>query len=64
MFYKKIVLFINGKNNSDDGKQEQQNLRRRSEQYAEIKAQKGKTIDNSITQISVNCRIKLSGMIG
>jgi hypothetical protein len=38
----KRVLVIDGKNNNDDGKQEKHKLRRRSEQYAEIKAQKGK----------------------
>jgi hypothetical protein len=42
MFYRKSVLVIDGKNNNDDGKQEKHKLRRRSEQYAEIKAQKGK----------------------
>jgi hypothetical protein len=42
MFYGKSVLVIDGKNNNDDGKQEQHKLRRRSEQHAEIKAQKGK----------------------
>jgi hypothetical protein len=42
MFYRKRVLVIDGKNNNDDGKQEKHKLRRRSEQYAEIKAQKGK----------------------
>jgi hypothetical protein len=42
MFYRKRVLFIDGKNKSDDGKQENHKLRRRSEKYAEIKAQKGK----------------------
>jgi hypothetical protein len=36
------VIVIDRKNNNDDGKQEQYKLRRRSEQYAEIKAQKGK----------------------
>jgi hypothetical protein len=36
------VLFIDGKNNNDDGKHEKHKLRRRSEQYAEIKSQKGK----------------------
>jgi hypothetical protein len=38
----KSVLVIDGKNNNDDGKQEKHKIRRRSEQYAEIKAQKGK----------------------
>jgi hypothetical protein len=42
MFYRKSVLVIDGKNNNDDGKQEKHKLKRRSEQYAEIKAQKGK----------------------
>jgi hypothetical protein len=60
MFYRKSVLVIDGKNNDDDGKQEKHKLRRRSEQYAEIKAQKGKTIENLITRISVSRRIKLS----
>jgi hypothetical protein len=76
MFYRKRVLVIDGKNNNDDGKQEKHKLRRRSEQYAEIKAQKEKqyrnvirinistgqtkTIENSITRISISHRIKLS----
>jgi hypothetical protein len=34
------VLVIDGKNNRDDGEQEKHKLKRRSEQYAEIKAQK------------------------
>jgi hypothetical protein len=38
MFYRKCVLIIDGKKNNDDGKKEQHKLRRRSEQYAEIKA--------------------------
>jgi hypothetical protein len=38
MFYRKHVLVINVKNNIDDGKQEKHKLRRRSEQYVEIKA--------------------------
>jgi hypothetical protein len=42
MFYRKCVLVIDGKNSSDDGKQEKHKIRRRSEQYAEIKSQKGK----------------------
>jgi hypothetical protein len=42
MFYRKHVLVIDGKNSSDDGKQEKHKLRRGSEQYAEIKSQKGK----------------------
>jgi hypothetical protein len=42
IFYKKRVLFIDGKNNNVDGKQEKHKLRRISEQYVEIKSQKGK----------------------
>jgi hypothetical protein len=42
MFYRKSVLVIDGKNINDNGKQENHKLRRRSEQYAEIKAQKEK----------------------
>jgi hypothetical protein len=42
IFYRKRVLSIDGNNNNDDGKQEKHKLRRRSEQYAEIKAHKGK----------------------
>jgi hypothetical protein len=38
MFYRKSVLVIDGKNNNDDGKQEQHKLRRRSEQHAEIRS--------------------------
>jgi hypothetical protein len=41
-FYRKSEIFIDGKNNNDDGKQEKYKLRRRREQYAKIKAQKGK----------------------
>jgi hypothetical protein len=41
-FYRKSVLVIDGKNNNDDGEQEKHKLRRRSEQYAEIKARKEK----------------------
>jgi hypothetical protein len=42
IFYEKRVLVIYGKNNSIDGKQEKHKIRRRSEQYAEIKYQKEK----------------------
>jgi len=42
MFYRKRVLFIHGKNNDDNDKQEKHKLRRRSELYAEIKSRKGK----------------------
>jgi hypothetical protein len=41
-FYRKSVLFIDGKNKNIDGKQENHKLRRRIEHYAEIKSQKGK----------------------
>jgi hypothetical protein len=41
-FFRKHVLAINGKNNNDDGEQEKHKLRRRSEQYAKIKARKEK----------------------
>jgi hypothetical protein len=40
--YRKSVLVIDGKNNNDDGKQEKHKLRRRREQYANIKARKEK----------------------
>jgi hypothetical protein len=36
MFYSKCVIFIDGKNNNDDGKQEKHKLRRRSKHYVEI----------------------------
>jgi hypothetical protein len=36
------VLVIDGKNSSDDGEQEKHKLKRRSEQYAEIKSRKEK----------------------
>ena len=42
MIYRKRVLVIDGKRNNDDGKKEKNKIRRRSEQYAEIKAQKEK----------------------
>jgi hypothetical protein len=42
MFYRKSVFVINGKNNNNDGKQKKHKLRRRSEQYAEIKYHKRK----------------------
>jgi hypothetical protein len=42
MFYRKSVLVIDGKNNNDNGEKEKHKLRRRSDQYAEIKSQKGK----------------------
>jgi hypothetical protein len=48
MFYRKSVLVIDGKNNNDDGKQEKHKLRRRSEQYAEIKAQKRWRVETQI----------------
>jgi hypothetical protein len=38
MFYKKSVLVIDGKKSNDDGKQTKHKLKRKSEQYAEIKA--------------------------
>jgi hypothetical protein len=41
-FYTKSMLVIDGKNNIDDGEQEKHKLRRRSEQYAEIKSWKEK----------------------
>jgi hypothetical protein len=42
IFYRKSVLVNDGKNNIISGKQENHKLRRRTEQYAKIKAQKGK----------------------
>jgi hypothetical protein len=48
MFYRKSVLVIDGKNNNDDGKQEKHKLRRRSEQYAEIKAAQEEDRDRRI----------------
>jgi hypothetical protein len=41
-FYRKSVIFIDGENNNEYGEQENHKLRRRSEQYAEIKARKEK----------------------
>jgi hypothetical protein len=48
MFYRKSVLVIDGKNNNDDGKQEKHKLRRRSEQYAEIKTAQEEDRDRQI----------------
>jgi hypothetical protein len=42
MFYRKSVLVIDGKNNNDNGKQENHKLRRRSEQYARYQSSEGK----------------------
>jgi hypothetical protein len=53
MFYRKRVLVIDGKNNNDDGKQEKHKLRRRSEQYAEIEAQKGKCQYKNVIRIKI-----------
>jgi hypothetical protein len=62
MFYRKSVLVIDGKNNNDDGKQEKHKLRRRSEQYAEIKARKRWCIETQIKSRPLMCNRQINSM--